>query len=125
MPGKAEISIPIALATSTVAIALYQRGLPSSADIRVGVPGDETIETVRKQNAWLAAGTVSIVSLLTKDPTVFIIGGLTVVAMDVFTRANNWASPVTNKIEDTFSYMSQDPTPEPEAAGYASLMAVP
>ena len=62
--------------------------------MRVGKPGDATIEATRRQNAWLAAGTVAGVSLIAKDPTVFIIGGSMVVALDWLTRTNNWTNIV-------------------------------
>lgn len=99
MARKPEISIGFGLATATVVYSIYQRGLPSGADIRVGRPGDEVLESVRKQNAWLAAGTVAGISLLAKDATIFILGGVTVVALDWMTRVNNWTNPLSGRID--------------------------
>jgi hypothetical protein len=99
MPRKPEVSIGLGLAVATLVYAIYNRGLPANADVRVGKPGDETIEAVRKQNAWLAAGAVGGVSLIAKDPTIFIIGGAMVVVLDWFTRANNWTNPLSGRVD--------------------------
>jgi len=94
--GKPEVSLGLGLATATVVYSIYNNGLPGQADIRAyGEPGDATIEAVRKQNSWLAAGVVAGISLLAKDPTVFIIGGSMVIALDWLTRINNFTNPVT------------------------------
>lgn len=98
MARKAEVSIGLGLATATVVFAIYNRQ-PGQADIRVGKAGDEHIEAVRKQNAWTAAGIVAAISLLAKDPTIFIIGGTTVVALDWTTRVNNWTNPLSGRVD--------------------------
>lgn len=94
-----EISLGLGLATATVAYAIYQKGTPTHADIRVGKQGDDALETARKQSAWLAAGTVAGISLLAKDATIFIIGGLSVVALDWLTRSNNWTNPLSGRVD--------------------------
>lgn len=97
---KPEVSLGVSLATMTVAFALYNRGLPTSADIRAGKPGEANLEAVRKQNAWMAAGAVAAISLLAKDLTVFTLGAATVVALDWVTRVNNWTNPITGSVHD-------------------------
>jgi len=97
--ARPEISIPAALATGTVVIALYQRGMPPALDVRAAQVGDRNVEAVRKQNAWLAAATVGAISLIAKDATVFIVGGAMVVVLDWMTRANIWTNPVTGNVE--------------------------
>jgi hypothetical protein len=117
MIRKPEVSIGIGLAVATLVYAIYNRGLPSNADVRVGKPGDATIEATRRQNAWLAAGTVAGVSLIAKDPTVFIIGGSMVVALDWLTRTNNWTNIVDTL--DTVNPFSA------ESSAQRSMQAVP
>lgn len=97
MALKPEISIPAALATATIVYSTYNR-MPSAADIRVTQAGDDTLETVRKQNAWFAAATVGAVSLIAKDPVIFIVGGAMVIGLDWVTRANIWTSPASGKV---------------------------
>lgn len=127
MPRKPEISLGLGLATATLVWSLYNHGLPGQADIRVGEVGNETIETVRKQNTWLAAGAVAGISLLAKDPTVFIMGGAMVIALDWLTRINNFTNPVTGSaIGNPFASPTDTirMAPEASAVSYGSTMSV-
>lgn len=99
MPRRPEVSLGMGLAVMTIVYATYNRGLPLGVDQRISEPGDQTLETVRKQNAWMSAAIVSGVSLIAKDATIFILGGLSIVALDWATRANIFANPVTNAID--------------------------
>jgi hypothetical protein len=100
MALRPEVSLPVALATGTVVYTIYNQGLPGQADIRAhGSVGDQTLESVRKQNLWTAAAVVGGISLIAKDATVFIVGGAMVVALDWMTRANNFTNPLTGRID--------------------------
>lgn len=95
---KPEVSIGLALATGVLVFSIHQRGLPSMADQRASDMGDETLDTVRKQNLWLSAGVVSAISLIAKDPTIFIVGGGLAVVLDWLNRDNIWSDVLTNTI---------------------------
>lgn len=99
MALRAEISVPVALATGTIVYTIQGRGLPP-IDVRGNAQtGDDMVDSIRKQNAWLAAATVAGISLIARDPVVFIVGGVMVIALDWMTRVNNWTSPLTNKVD--------------------------
>lgn len=97
MPLKPEVSIPVGLATAAVVYGVYQNATPTIADIRAGSPQDETIDGTRKMAAWTAAAAVAGISLIAKDPTVFIIGGSMVVVLDWWHRHANAVNPDTGK----------------------------
>lgn len=99
MPRKPEVSLGLGLATATVVYSIYNR-MPNQGDIRASHPGagNAVLDDVRKQNAWMAAGTVAGISLLAKDMTIFIFGGLTLVALDWVTRINAFHNPVTGSM---------------------------
>jgi len=119
MSRRPEVSLGMGLATATIVYTIYNRGLPSHTDIRAGKPGDETLEATRKQNAWMAAATVGGISLIAKDPTVFIFGGLSVVALDWLTRVNNWTNPLTGTVmENPFSTSAPSEAPMDSADNY-------
>lgn len=98
MALKPEIGVPAALAVGTMVYTIYGRGLPASADIRQGQPDDEDIDAVRRQNAWMAAAVVSGVSLMTKDPNIFVVGGVMVIALDWLTRHANSVDPTVKAL---------------------------
>jgi hypothetical protein len=101
MALRPEVSLPVALATGTVVYTIYNHGLPGQADIRAhGNVGDSTLDSVRKQNLWTAAAVVAGISLISKDATVFIVGGAMTVGLDWITRANNFTNPLTGHIDD-------------------------
>ena len=90
---KPEISLGVTAATATLVYGIYTQATPSIADIRVGKPMDANIEASRKGAAWAAAGTVAAISLVSKDATVFVAGGLMVILMDWWTRHANAVDP--------------------------------
>jgi hypothetical protein len=94
---KPEISLGVGLATAAVVWSVYQNATPTIADIRTGPPGDATIDSSRKMASWTAAGIVAGISLLAKDPTVFILGGSMVVALDWWHRHANEVNPDTGR----------------------------
>jgi hypothetical protein len=94
---KPEISLPVAAAVATLVYGIYTQATPTIADIRVAKPGDANIESARKGAAWAAAGSVAAISLITKDPTVFTVGGAMVILMDWWTRHANEVDPATGK----------------------------
>lgn len=83
---KPEVSLPVGLATAAVVYAIYSNATPTVADLREGPVGDQVADGSRKLAAWTAAGVVAGISLLAKDPTVFVIGGVMVVALDWWHR---------------------------------------
>lgn len=94
---KPDAEVSIALATSVMAYGAYQMALPSVADIRTLEPNNADIQASERVAAWVAAGGVSLVALLTKSPAVFILGGSTVIAASWMTRHADRVDSVTHK----------------------------
>lgn len=94
---KPDAEISIALATSVMAYGAYQMALPSTADIRSLEPNNKDIQSAERVAAWVAAGGVSLVALLTKSPAVFTLGGATVIAASWMTRHADQVSNVTKR----------------------------
>lgn len=97
MALKPDAEISIALATSVMAYGAYQMALPPAADIRSLEPNNRDVQASERTAAWIAAGMVSLVSLLTKSPSVFILGGGTVIAASWTARHADQVSPLTKK----------------------------
>ncbi len=93
MSLKPEISITTGLAVAALVYTVYNRALPADVDIRVAQPNDDDVEASRRKAAYTAVAIVSVVSLIAKDPTVFILGGAATVGVDWWTRHANAVDP--------------------------------
>lgn len=94
---KPDAEISIALATSVMAYGAYQFALPSVADIRSLEPNNKDIQSSERVAAWTAAGIVGLVSLFTKSPSVFMIGGLTVIGTSWTVRHADQVNTISKK----------------------------
>lgn len=87
-------SVGIGLATAGLVLAIHSQATPTMADIRIGQPNDDQIDRGERAASWMSVGVVSAISLLTKDPTIFIIGGAATIAMAWWTRHSNAINPL-------------------------------
>jgi len=97
MALKPEVSIGVGLGTAALVYAIYTNATPNLADIRTAQPDDMDVEATRKVAAWSATAAVAAVSLIAKDPTVFILGGGMVVMLDWWHRHANAVDPESGK----------------------------
>ncbi len=95
---KPEGSLMLGTAVAAMAYGVYNFSVPTTAITTSTLPHDSSIESARKKAAWTSAALVSAVSLLAKDKTIFILGGLVVVALDWHTRHANSIHPDTGKV---------------------------
>lgn len=94
---KPEVSIPVGLATAVLVLSVYQHAMPSYVDHRQGEPGDTEAASAEKVATWTAAGLVSAISLVAKDPVVFMIGGTMVIVASWWHKHANAVNPITGK----------------------------
>ncbi len=80
MALKADSEVSIALATGVLAYGSYQMALPTVADVRSLEKNNADIQSSERVAAWVSAGLVSFVALITKSPSVFTVGGSVVIA---------------------------------------------
>jgi hypothetical protein len=104
VPLKPDQSITASVAVVALVYSIHNRGMPTLADQRTIDPQDQvamdTLDKQRKQNTWAAAGVVSAVSLLAKDPTIFILGGAAVIGLDWASRHAELVDPLTGTVRD-------------------------
>ena len=97
MANKPEFSIGVGVAVAALVGAVYVNATPTLTDIRAAPAGDTDVAAARKVAAWTSAGLVGAVSLIAKDPTVFILGGAAVVVFDWWIRHGNAVVPAVGK----------------------------
>jgi hypothetical protein len=93
MALKPEISLPVALATGALVYGIYLNALPPIVDIRTATPNHPDVASSEKGAAWTAAAAVAAISLISKDMTVFIVGGGMVIAMSWWHNHANMVDP--------------------------------
>lgn len=98
---KPEVSLGVGLATAALVYSTYNGALPSVADVRTAKPNNADVNASRRLAAWTSAGVVGAVSLMAKDPTVFVIGGAMVIALDWWHRYADQVNPQIGKVAGT------------------------
>jgi len=106
-------SLGVGLATAGLVLAIHSQATPSMADIRVGQPNDDHIDRSERAASWMSVGLVAAISLVAKDPTIFIIGGSAVVALAWWTRYGNSVNPLTNSASLEGMVQRLDISPQP------------
>lgn len=124
MALKPDVSLSVAVATGTLVFAIYQTVTPSTADIRTADPGNHDVEASERQATWTAAAAVAGISLISKDPNPFIVGGAMIIAMAWSKRHANFVNPLTGRASGDGLDMSdlipaQTQQDAPAAYGYA------
>jgi len=94
MALKAEYSVVGGLALATMVFAIHQNATPTQADIQALPAGTPDVDAAERRATWISAGAVSLVSLLAKDPTMFVIGSGMTIAMALWTRHSNYTESV-------------------------------
>jgi len=101
---KPNESLIGSLALGTFVYAVYQGALPSVADVRVAPNDNGDIHAAERLATWTAAGTVAFVSLITKDPTLFTVGGLMVITLAWWYRHANMVNPMTGRASEAIGW---------------------
>lgn len=95
MALKPEASIMSGLAVAAVVFAVHSNATPSLADMQ-GLPtGTKDVDQSERKATWMSAGIVAGISLLAKDPTIFVIGSIATVAMAFTSRHALWTDTKT------------------------------
>lgn len=107
---KQEDALLTGLGVAAVVGAIYAVHAPTVAAVRASAPNNMHAEAVRKGATWTAAIVVVGSSLLAKDPTVFVIGGVVVIALDF---AHRFANNTDNQSGQLVTVESAAPTTQP------------
>lgn len=76
-----KTSLAVGIGTVAMVYGVYNSCLPSIVDARAAGPSDRVLSGAEHTAAWTATAVVAAVSLLSKDPTVFILGGAAIVTL--------------------------------------------
>ncbi len=121
---KAETSIVASLATAAVVYGIYTNATPPLTDVRVAPPRDKDIAASRKAAAWMSAALVGGISLIARDGTIFVTGGLMIVALDWWYRHANEVNPATGRASTMMEIPVETQASDASAFGYDDAVSV-
>ena len=98
MALKPEISLGASLAVMALDFGIYQLHMPVTADIRSSSPHNQAIDSSRKGATWTAIGASAALSLVVKDPNIFIFGAGFAVVLDWYYRHANAVHPASGQV---------------------------
>lgn len=121
---KPSESTMASAATVGFVIAVYQMNLGTGAQVHATDANHPVLESSRKKAGYTALAGVAALTLLTKDVNIGILGGGTIIAMELTNRHAIMANPITGKMEAPGSQIYAGPSlvPTPDDAsdsGYA------
>ncbi len=124
---KPSESMMVSLGVIAGVAAIYGN-LPSIPEIRISDPDDDDMAKSEKSAALLAIAFVGGVAGITKDPTVFVLGGLTMISLSWWHKHANAFDPATGRVVGagaqplgkTYAQMADDSVQETEtvSGGY-------
>lgn len=98
MSLKPEQSLGASFAVMALDFGIFQLQMPVVADIRASAPHSMHIESSRKAATWTAVSACGALSLLARDPNIFIFGGGFAVVLDFYYRHANAVHPGTGLV---------------------------
>lgn len=112
--GGIDRATMVGLLSAVGVYLVYQNALPTLADIRTASPHNDDAERARKHAAWISAGLVGGVFLVSRDFNSFCISGATLVGLDYAHKHANAVNPTTGRADvDTAQKVAQiHPLPE-------------
>jgi hypothetical protein len=92
-------SVAIGVGMGALDLWIFNQHLPATADIRTAPPGNTDVETSRRQATIMAVGVNGLVSVMTRDWNVFLIGGAVTAAMSILIAHANAVHPSTGTMK--------------------------
>src|SRR5437588_466273 len=95
---KPENSVIAGLATMGVVYGVYQLDIGPVSVAHATEPNNGALSSARRKAGWTSLILVGGISLLARDPTIAILGGFTIMAMELHYRHAIMVSPATGQI---------------------------
>jgi hypothetical protein len=103
-----EGSVTLGVAVAALVYGVYTFSTPPTAVIHATKANDANIDAGRRKAAWTSAAVVGAIALLTKDKTIFVLGGTMLIMLDWHTRHANVVDPTTGSVVSNAGYEPAD-----------------
>jgi hypothetical protein len=101
-------SVAIGVGIGVVDAFIFQQHLPPMADIRTATPQNTDVDAARRQATGMCIAVNGLVSVMTRDWNVFLIGGVVTVGLSYLTAHANAVNPQTGKMEGSSPSINPD-----------------
>lgn len=91
-------SVIASVALGTMVVGIYSVALPHAIDVRASAENDGHVASSEKTAGWISAGAVAGLSVLLRDPTMFVTGGLMVIGLSWWYRHANTVNPAIGRV---------------------------
>ena len=91
-------SVAVGVAIGAVDVFIFNQHIPNFADIRSAQPLNDDVDAGRRQATIMCTAVNGLVSLMTRDWNVFLIGGIVTVGLSWFAAHANAVNPQTGKL---------------------------
>jgi len=98
MALKPEVSLTVAAATGALVYGIFAVELPTMADVHAAPAHNQFVGRSVTSAGWTAAAAVAGISLLAKDPTVFVVGGAMAAFLTWRAKHANMTDPGTGQV---------------------------
>lgn len=107
---KPDQSVVTSLAVAGGVLAVYTTSLPSMVEIHAAPAHNASVASSQRKAMWTSAALVGGAYLLTRDPNVFVAGGVAFVSIEWLFRHANGVDPRSGKVvsRDGSGHGSQD-----------------
>jgi hypothetical protein len=95
---KPEQSLGASLAIMAIDFGIFQMNVPTLSDVRNSAPHNSHIGGGINASAWTSISVCAALSLLAKDPNIFIFGGGFAVALTFYYKHANMMHPGTGQV---------------------------
>lgn len=113
MALKPEVGLGVAAATVAAVYAIFQVETPAMADIHAAPAHNPFVSRSVTSAGWSAAAVVAGISLLAKDPTIFVVGGAAAAFLTWRAKHAVMTDPGTGQV----TLPPQNGQPAPAASG--------
>ena len=93
-------SVAIGIGLGAVDAFIFSTHLPNAADVRTAQPGNADVDATRRQAVGLCIAVNGLVSVMTRNWDVFLIGGIVTVGIAFFYAHANAVDPSTGKMAE-------------------------
>lgn len=97
MALKPEASVIGGLAVGALVIGIHQQATPSQSDLQALPAGTPDMDRANKTATWMSVIAVSGISLLARDPGIFLIGSAITIGMKVWSDHSIYTESVMGR----------------------------